>query len=902
MFAALLQWPGVKAWLGQFPETRRKMLVIAHREELLDQAAEKIYKQNPGLVISVEQGARYASRYSDVVIASIQTLSARKFHRLKRLLRQHVFRIVIVDEAHHAAAVTYRTALAHLGFLPSTAIAAGGDEIEAATFDDVKVMEQALEGWDARAPKDRLLIGVTATPNRTDAIGLGCVFQTIAYSYALKAAIDDKWLVPIKPWVIETTTSLDNVKMSHGDFNQRYLAETVNTEKRNQLAVAAWQEHGADRSTLAFTVDVAHAGSLAWQFQQAGVNAKALSGETPKDERRQMLAGFKAGRVKLIANCMVLTEGVALPMASCILHAKPTKSATLYEQMCLDAETEILGEQGWIGINDAITGRVAAFSLLDSAVRWSDATRIERPRGREQMWGVETPHLSLRVTGGHRMVTRTRSESYWRIRSAEALPQEIKIPLCGTENRADADIEDVDLTFLGLVLTDGNYNRRNGQIQIFQSEIYPEVIGLIRGALRMQGVKYGHRVITADSPFGPRSPLHCWWISRGAPRGRDSHLRGWGYLKDWISETGKSLTPAYERLSRRQFGVLLSAMHAGDGVKSLVDYERQSLSICGNHALCDQVQSLAVRRGYRCNKARRTDRLAMLHLSADRPDWTIQSSASDDRPAWAVLPSDPDERVWCVSVDTGAIIIRRHGKVAVVGNTGRGLRIHPGKTDCVVIDVVDVARRHSLQAAAVLYGLPPGLVIKGKTLDETQAEYEQFIEEHPQFDIEGALANGHATLAQLGAQAATFDIWKIPSLGAFGAGRAFDWIKFGEDSYRLVYPWADGIETLTVSKDVLGHWDLSCTLRSRTGGARQRTIAQQVDSANAAAGLAEAFVLAERRSVTKLKERDAPWRKKPASDSQMALLRRFGVPHDPQRLTMGEASNLIDLAQARRGR
>jgi superfamily II DNA or RNA helicase len=275
-FAAMWQWPDLASWMQSFPRGTRRMLVIAHREELLDQAADKILKQNPEASVSIEQADRYASPAADIVIASIQTLAASKFRRLHRLLQRGPFRLVIVDEAHHAAAATYRTALVHLGFLPP-AEGSDAENIEAANYDDVALMSQALRGWDATAPKDRLLVGVTATPNRSDAIGLGCVFQSIAYSYNLKDAIGDKYLVPIVPWVIETKSVLDDVRTTAGDFNQKQLAAAVNNAIRNDLAVAAWQEHASDRSTLAFTVDVAHAHALAKAFQQAGVAAEALS-------------------------------------------------------------------------------------------------------------------------------------------------------------------------------------------------------------------------------------------------------------------------------------------------------------------------------------------------------------------------------------------------------------------------------------------------------------------------------------------------------------------------------------------------------------------------------------------------------------------------------------------------
>jgi superfamily II DNA or RNA helicase len=569
LFAGLLR--GFARLAGWFATsaTRPKMLVIAHREELLEQARDKIEQQNPGMMVSIEQGDRYANVHSDVIVASIQTLTARKFTRLRRLLQRcgH-FSIVIVDEAHHAAAASYRTALAHLGFLP-LAVSSESGELEAPTHDDVEKMKATLAGWDARAPKDRLLIGVTATPNRSDAIGLECVFQSIAYSYGLKQAIEDGWLVPPVPFVVETTTSLDAVRTTAGDFNQKDLAEAVNSTKRNALAVAAWKEHANGLPTLAFTVDVQHAHDLAAVFSAQGISARALSGQTPRDERRKILSDYSAGFVEVITNCMVLTEGTDLPLTSCILHAKPTKSATLYEQM-----------------------------------------------------------------------------------------------------------------------------------------------------------------------------------------------------------------------------------------------------------------------------------------------------------------------------------------------TGRGLRLFEDKHRCTVIDLVDVARRHSLQTAPVLYGLPPGIKADGKELREVQDALEAIKAKYPSFNLEEALAHGAMTLAQLEATASTFDIWTVPELGALRKIVTMNWIKSGEDVYRLQYPWSDGVEILKVERDLLGHFDISLTLRPKdpAAQARQRTLAAQVQSVEAALQLAETFVNQERRSAARITDNAAPWRHAPASEKQMQLLRGMKVPFNPRGLTKGSASDLINLAKARRGR
>lgn len=558
-FAALLKH--LEPWLSQFRTGDRKMLVIAHREELLDQAAAKIQSANPGLVVMVEQGERRASVHADVVVASIQTLSAMKFRRLHRFLARTRFRVVVVDEAHHAAASTYRTALVHLGFLPP-ADASDKNEIEAATHDDVVAMRAALEGWDAVAPKDRVLVGVTATPNRSDSVGLGCVFQTLAYSYDLRAAIGDGWLVPIEALAVQTKTSLEGIKTVRGDWQQKALEQAINNEARNRLGVAAWLEHAKGLPTIAFTAGVAHAEALANAFRAQGVRAEALSGETPKDERRRMLDRYRDRQTEVVCNCMVLTEGTDLPLTEVILHARPTQSATLYEQM-----------------------------------------------------------------------------------------------------------------------------------------------------------------------------------------------------------------------------------------------------------------------------------------------------------------------------------------------TGRGLRLWPGKSRCVVLDLVD-STRHGLQAAPVLYGLPPSILAAKQELSAMAKRYDEILEGKPGFDPAAALNGSRMTLEQLGALAKSVNVWQRQELGAFGAGRKMNWIRNG-DIYRVSYPWLDGQEAITVEPDLVGRWEVSLTLSTREGR-RQRTIAREVESLDKAGEIAESFIAQERKPAVRVAGKDAGWRSDKASEAQLGLLKKWRVQVKPG-MTKGEASDLITVTKAQRG-
>jgi len=812
---------------------------------------------------------------------------------------------IFVSNCHHASADSYRRVLAVLGFLPDHGGVAPLDSLLSSTK-RTEAIAARMNAWDAVAPQDRLLVGFTATPNRTDAVGLSVVFQTIAFSYPMKAAIKDAWLAPPRALAVATDASLEGVRTTAGEFNQKDLATAVNTPQRNAQALLAWQQHALGRPTLGFTVDVAHAHAAADLWQKTGHRFMPISGQTPDDDRRMLLRQYTEGQIDGLFNAMLLTEGTDLPRTSCILHLKPTKSATLYEQMCLDADTEILTETGWATIDTDITGtRVAAFDLRDGSVSWSDATRIERPRGREQMWGIDSPHLDIRVTGGHRMVVKTRSED-WHILPAEDLPAEVRVPVCGSMDLPDAEIADDDLTFLGFLLTDGSLSRVNGAVSLFQSDRYPDIVELIRITLESLGVKYTHSSHVRPSNFGARRRLNRWTVSRGKPRGRDNHLRGWGYLDRWVSTSAKSLTPAYDELSARQLGVLLRAMHAGDGTKIDPDtWTPRTMSICGNLTLTDQVQRLCVTRGFRCNIALRTPRLAMLHISTDRAEWSIVRHAVDGRPTWGIVDSTPDERVWCVTVSTGAIITRRNGKVAVVGNTGRGLRLFPGKDDCLILDMVDISRKHSLMAAPVLYGLPPLINAKGQRLDVLEADIAALRDEHAGVDLD-AILSSLTDLDQLRSRLVSVNVFDVQPLDpSVLQATHLDWMRAGE-VYRLNYPWSDGHETVRVSQDMLGHWDVAVEFHPRAADAtalRQRTIASQVANLATAVMLGESYVTEQRGSVAKMKSRTARWKGNPASTKQMEFLKRLRVPFNAATLTSGAAGSLIDSAlHHRRGR
>ena len=381
------------------------------------------------------------------------------------------------------------------------------------------------------------------------------------------------------------------------------------------------------------------------------------------------------------------------------LITQPFSSALGYEQ-CLDASTEILTNQGWLGIDaDWSTAQAAAYAIEDGSIRWSAPARTERLLGVEQMYGISNPHLDIRVTAGHRMIasrgvapSRSRGMSYQvpAFVTAEDMPALARLPLAGRQEARSVPLTDHEIMFLGLFMSDGSLSEANNAISIFQSERYPDIIRLIESTLDGCGFRYGHSVNTKPTAFGPRSPLHRWTISRGPPLSRsERHLRGWEALEPYV---GKDLPPTLEDLDERQLRILIRGLWAGDGGKTAGTYSYDRYTpgttlICtGRKVVADRVQALCVRRGMRCNVSLATQGSVWLMHISDDLTWTCRRQASDGRPVWGPVACDPNERVWCIGVETGAIVTRRNGKVAVVGNCfGRLARV--GQVRDVVTDV-----------------------------------------------------------------------------------------------------------------------------------------------------------------------------------------------------------------------
>ena len=284
-----------------FKEARgARTLFLAHRKELLVQTQEKIRMAGGDLTTGLVQASRNeVGPHIDVTIASVQTLGGKDGRRLDQVLNAGRFDLLILDEAHHAVSPQWLRVIQSVR----------------ATNPDVRVM------------------GMTATPGRSDGVALDLVFDTVCYERNSFDLIRDGYLVPPKGFRVNIDLDLDRVRTEGGDYSSSQLSKLMNQPRVHEAIVHSWMQFGHNRKTIVFAVDVEHAVTLASFFSDAGYSAEAVHGKTKGKERDAIYSRFSDGTTKLLVNCEVLTEGFDDPSIECVLFARPTQSQALYVQM-----------------------------------------------------------------------------------------------------------------------------------------------------------------------------------------------------------------------------------------------------------------------------------------------------------------------------------------------------------------------------------------------------------------------------------------------------------------------------------------------------------------------------------------------------------------------------------------
>ncbi|KAF8168154.1 P-loop containing nucleoside triphosphate hydrolase protein [Crassisporium funariophilum] len=291
-----------------------RSIIIVNSIELARQSAEQVARLFPHWSVEIEQGAKYkASGQADVTVATYQTLSNEE--RLAKF-DPKTLKAIIIDEAHHAAAPSYRRLLSRF-------------DAAIQSPDKSFVLKEDL-------PHKIPIIGFSATFSRHDGLALGSIFERIVYHRDFLEMIKEQWLCDVRFTSVRAEINLKDVTISsrNGDFNPTSLAHVINTETVNNVVVRAWLDRASTRkSTLVFCVNIAHVHALTQTFRRHGVDARYLFSETPVAERKALVESFKAGQFPVLVNCAILTEGADIPNIDCVVVARPTRSRNVFAQM-----------------------------------------------------------------------------------------------------------------------------------------------------------------------------------------------------------------------------------------------------------------------------------------------------------------------------------------------------------------------------------------------------------------------------------------------------------------------------------------------------------------------------------------------------------------------------------------
>lgn len=308
-----------------------RALVIAHRDELIKQAARRISRYT-GRNVQIEKAQKFASRQAEVVVASVQTLG--KEQRLARWPADH-FGTIIIDEAHHAPADSYRRILAHFG--------------------EAKVL------------------GVTATPDRADELAMGSVFEDVAFVYEITDGIRDGILCRVRERIIDIQSiDLSDVATVAGDLSADQLDAVMSTEENLHKVVRAALGECGERKTMVFTTSVANAHRMAEIFRRYKPDcARAVDGTTEARERARHIDDHVARRYQYMVNVGVFTEGYDDKEIAAVVIGRPTKSRALFAQMAgrgtriAPGKTDLLlltfrgkdGRHSLVGMGDILAGK-----------------------------------------------------------------------------------------------------------------------------------------------------------------------------------------------------------------------------------------------------------------------------------------------------------------------------------------------------------------------------------------------------------------------------------------------------------------------------------------------------------------------------------------------------------------
>lgn len=284
----------------QVTQSRKRPLVLVHRDELVRQAAAHIKRTNPILSVGVVQAGRHEVD-AEVVVASIQTIS-RRLGVGRKAIASNRFDLIVYDEAHHAPSPTSLNTLRHFGAMDGHAVS----------------------------------VGFTATPSRADGIGLGMVWETVAYEYTLAQAIEEGYLVRPDAYRVHLEElDLSKVRVQRGDYTDGALGGAmIRSGERIAEAILRYGMDGLGRVRRGVTFAPTVKCAIQWaeDFERLGIRTAVVVGETPIEQRQATYRDVENHRIDVLVGVGVFLEGWDVPSVELVVMARPTKSQGLYIQ------------------------------------------------------------------------------------------------------------------------------------------------------------------------------------------------------------------------------------------------------------------------------------------------------------------------------------------------------------------------------------------------------------------------------------------------------------------------------------------------------------------------------------------------------------------------------------------
>jgi superfamily II DNA or RNA helicase len=314
--------------IADYAGAGKRALVLGHRDEIVQQISASLD------TLAVDHGIiapGYPETGDRVQVASV-------FTAVRRLDRLRPPRLLVIDEAHHAVASTWQRIIAAL---PDTDI-----------------------------------VGVTATPRRLDGKPLDDVFKALVVGPSIASLIDDGWLAPVTVFTPPRNPDLSHVRIRAGDYAVDELSAVMSHGMIVRAAVAEYERLCADSPAIAFCVDIAHSKLVAGAFCERGYRAEHVDGDTPRQQRRDLIAALGEGRIDLLCNCGLISEGLDVPGVVAAILLRPTKSLALYLQMVGRALRPANGKAKAFVLDHA--GNVYQHGLPTARRRWSLHGRLSQ--------------------------------------------------------------------------------------------------------------------------------------------------------------------------------------------------------------------------------------------------------------------------------------------------------------------------------------------------------------------------------------------------------------------------------------------------------------------------------------------------------------------------------------------